>query len=107
MRLLGDENFPLPTIEALQKEGHAVESARTPRPAMKDEGLLDRAEAWLNAERDMTDTTCGPHKRRGQRLEGTLERSSTNQTGYLAVRIGRQYVRDRRLLEQNSGGLDL
>lgn len=33
MRLLADENFPLPTIEALRHAGHDVTWARTDHPA--------------------------------------------------------------------------
>jgi predicted nuclease of predicted toxin-antitoxin system len=45
MRLLADENFPLPTIEALRRAGHDVMRARTDCPSTKDAALLDRAEA--------------------------------------------------------------
>jgi predicted nuclease of predicted toxin-antitoxin system len=45
MRLLADENFPLPTIEALRKDGHDVVWVRIHCPATKDAALLDRAEA--------------------------------------------------------------
>ena len=45
MRLLADENFPLPTIESLRQAGHDVTWARTDCPGTKDAVLLDRAEA--------------------------------------------------------------
>jgi len=45
MRLLADENFPLPTIAALRQGGHDVIWARTDCPSTKDSALLDRAEA--------------------------------------------------------------
>ena len=44
MRLLADENFPLPTIEALRQAGHDVAWARTDAPGAKDTALLDAAE---------------------------------------------------------------
>lgn len=44
MRLLADENFPLPTIEALRKTGHDVTWARTELPGAADLALLDFAE---------------------------------------------------------------
>jgi predicted nuclease of predicted toxin-antitoxin system len=45
MRLVADENFPLPTIEALRQAGHDVTWVRTDCPGTKDAALLDRAEA--------------------------------------------------------------
>ena len=45
MRLIADENFPLPTIEALRQAGHDATWARTDCPGTKDAALLDRAEA--------------------------------------------------------------
>lgn len=45
MRLLADENFPLPTIAALRRGGHDVTWARTDCPGAKDTALRDRAEA--------------------------------------------------------------
>jgi predicted nuclease of predicted toxin-antitoxin system len=45
MRLIADENFPLPTIEALRQAGHDVTWVRTDCPGTKDTALLDRAEA--------------------------------------------------------------
>ena len=45
MRFLADENFPRPTVEGLQRQGHDVLWARTDCPGLKDRGLLDRAEA--------------------------------------------------------------
>jgi predicted nuclease of predicted toxin-antitoxin system len=44
MRLVADENFPLPTI-ALRQAGHDVTWARTDCPGTKDSALLDRTEA--------------------------------------------------------------
>lgn len=44
MRLLADENFPRPTVEALRQDGHDVIWVRTDCPASKDTALLDRAE---------------------------------------------------------------
>ncbi len=45
MRLLADENFPLPTIEALRQAGHAVTWARMDAPGATDAALLDAAES--------------------------------------------------------------
>jgi predicted nuclease of predicted toxin-antitoxin system len=45
MRLLADENFPLPTIEALRSAGHDVTWARTDHPGTKDAALLELAES--------------------------------------------------------------
>ena len=45
MRLLADENFPLPAIEELRRDGHDVLWARTDAPGAKDPVLLDRAES--------------------------------------------------------------
>ena len=45
MRLLADENFPLPTVEALRKQGHDVVWVRTDCPGLKDRVLIERAEA--------------------------------------------------------------
>jgi len=45
MRLLADENFPLPTIEALRQAGHDVTWVRTDLPGTGDAALLDIAEA--------------------------------------------------------------
>jgi predicted nuclease of predicted toxin-antitoxin system len=44
MRLLADENFPLPTIEALEQAGHDVTWVRTDAPGTGDTALLDLAE---------------------------------------------------------------
>ena len=44
MRLLADENFPLPTVEALRRVGHDVTWVRTDLPGTKDAALLDIAE---------------------------------------------------------------
>lgn len=45
MRLLADENFPLPTVEALRLAGHDVFWVRTDAPGTGDAALLDLAEA--------------------------------------------------------------
>jgi predicted nuclease of predicted toxin-antitoxin system len=45
MRLLADENFPRPTVEAIRKQGHDVLWARTDCPGLKDRALLERSEA--------------------------------------------------------------
>ena len=45
MRLLADENFPLPTIDALRQAGHDVTWVRTDLPGTGDIALLDVAEA--------------------------------------------------------------
>ena len=45
MRLLADENFPKPIVEALRSEGHDVLWARTDRAGAKDPVLLDLAES--------------------------------------------------------------
>jgi hypothetical protein len=39
MRLVADENFPLPTIEALRRAGHDVTWVRTDCPGTKDAAL--------------------------------------------------------------------
>jgi predicted nuclease of predicted toxin-antitoxin system len=44
MRLLADENFPLPTVEALRQAGHDVMWVRTDAPGTGDTALLDLAE---------------------------------------------------------------
>jgi predicted nuclease of predicted toxin-antitoxin system len=44
MRVLADENFPKPIIEALRAEGHDVLWARTDLAGTSDVALLDRAE---------------------------------------------------------------
>jgi predicted nuclease of predicted toxin-antitoxin system len=44
MRLLADENFPKPVVEALRSEGHDVLWARTDLAGSKDIVLLDMAE---------------------------------------------------------------
>lgn len=44
MRLLADENLPLPTIEALRRAGHDVTWARTDFFGTSDSALLDIAE---------------------------------------------------------------
>jgi predicted nuclease of predicted toxin-antitoxin system len=45
MRLLADENFPLPTVTALRQAGHDVTWARTDAPGTSDLALLDLAES--------------------------------------------------------------
>ena len=45
MRLLADENFPKPAVEALRAEGHDVLWARTDFDGTSDVALLDRAES--------------------------------------------------------------
>ena len=45
MRFLADENFPRPTVEGPQRQGHDVLWARIDCPGLKDRILLDRAEA--------------------------------------------------------------
>jgi len=45
MRLLADENFPLPTIEALRQAGHDATWVRTDHPGAKDAALLEFAES--------------------------------------------------------------
>lgn len=45
MRLLADENFPKPIIEALRAGGHDVLWARTDLAEAKDAALLDLAES--------------------------------------------------------------
>ena len=45
MRLLADENFPKPLVEALRAHGHDVLWARTALQGWKDVALLDFAEA--------------------------------------------------------------
>ena len=43
MRILADENFPKPIMEALRADGHDVLWARTDFAAAKDVVLLDLA----------------------------------------------------------------
>ena len=43
MRLLADENFPRPTVEALRAQGHDVTWARSDFPGAKDSAILRRA----------------------------------------------------------------
>ncbi len=45
MRLLADENSPLPTIESLREAGHNVAWARLDAPGARDTDLLETAEA--------------------------------------------------------------
>ena len=49
MRLLADESFPKPVVEALRAEGHDVLWARTDHAGAKDVVLLDLAEAEAHA----------------------------------------------------------
>jgi predicted nuclease of predicted toxin-antitoxin system len=44
MRLLADENFPLPTKRHCARLGNGVDWARTDAPGAKDAALLDAAE---------------------------------------------------------------
>lgn len=44
MLILADENFPLPTVEALRADGHDVLWVRTDCPGRADAVLLERAE---------------------------------------------------------------
>ncbi|HJT89192.1 MAG TPA: DUF5615 family PIN-like protein [Bryobacteraceae bacterium] len=44
MRLLADENFPLPAIDALRQAGHDVLWARLDTPGLSDVALLNAAE---------------------------------------------------------------
>jgi predicted nuclease of predicted toxin-antitoxin system len=45
MLILADENFPLPTVEALRADGHDVLWVRSDCPGYPDAALLERAEA--------------------------------------------------------------
>jgi predicted nuclease of predicted toxin-antitoxin system len=45
VRLLADENFPKPVVEALRAEGHDILWARTDHAGARDVVLLDLAEA--------------------------------------------------------------
>jgi predicted nuclease of predicted toxin-antitoxin system len=45
MRLLADENFPKPIVEALRADGHDVLWARTDLAGTSDIAVLDRAES--------------------------------------------------------------
>ncbi len=45
MRLLADENFPLPAVEALRHAGHDVIWVRMDLSGTGDAALLDLAEA--------------------------------------------------------------
>jgi predicted nuclease of predicted toxin-antitoxin system len=45
MRLLADENFPKPSVEALRADGHDVLWARTDLAGASDVALLDLAES--------------------------------------------------------------
>lgn len=45
MRLLADENFPKPIVEALRTNGHDVLWARTDLAGTSDVAVLDRAES--------------------------------------------------------------
>jgi predicted nuclease of predicted toxin-antitoxin system len=45
MLILVDENFPLPTVEAMRANGHDVLWVRTHCPGRTDGALLERAEA--------------------------------------------------------------
>lgn len=45
MRLLADENFPKPIVDALRADGHDLLWARTDLAGTSDVALLDRAES--------------------------------------------------------------
>ena len=45
MRFLADENFPRPVIDVLRNKGYDVVWARIECPGLKDQALLERAEA--------------------------------------------------------------
>ncbi len=45
MRLLADENFPRPTVEALRSQGHDILWARMDCSGLTDRALLEQAEA--------------------------------------------------------------
>jgi predicted nuclease of predicted toxin-antitoxin system len=45
MRLLADENFPRPTVEALRRKGQDILWARIECSGLTDRALLERAEA--------------------------------------------------------------
>ena len=45
MRLLADENFPKPVVDALRAEGHDVLWVRTDCPGWRDLAILELAEA--------------------------------------------------------------
>jgi predicted nuclease of predicted toxin-antitoxin system len=45
MRLLADENFPRPNVEALRADGHDILWARTDLPGWKDVDILNFAES--------------------------------------------------------------
>ena len=45
MLILADENFPLPSVEAMRADGHDVLWARTNSPGRADAALLEQAEA--------------------------------------------------------------
>jgi hypothetical protein len=50
MRLLADENFPKPVVEALRVEGHDVLWARTDHAGARDVVLLDFGEFMKRAD---------------------------------------------------------
>ena len=45
MRILANENFPGPAVEALRRRGHDIVWARTDMPGAQDETVLERAQA--------------------------------------------------------------
>jgi predicted nuclease of predicted toxin-antitoxin system len=45
MKLLADENFPRPIVEALRRKGHDILWARMECSGLTDRALLERAEA--------------------------------------------------------------
>ena len=73
MRLLADENFPLPTIEALRQAGHDVTWVRTDLPGTGDAALLDIAEAdgrvLLTLDKDFWQLAIQPQTTRTQRRD--------------------------------------
>src|SRR5687767_7115032 len=61
MRLLADENFPLPTIETLRNAGHDVTWVRTDHPGAKDAALLELVESdrrVLVTDKDFWQARC-------------------------------------------------
>lgn len=44
MKILANENFPRPAVEALRDRGHDILWARTEMPGIDDDGVLDRAQ---------------------------------------------------------------
>jgi predicted nuclease of predicted toxin-antitoxin system len=44
MKILANENFPRPAVEALRDRGHDILWARTEMPGIDDDAVLDRAQ---------------------------------------------------------------